>query len=269
MVRFPGSYFLQNLIERRALILQLVRRDFRQRYVGSFAGWLWGVIHPAVLLMSWIFVFQVCIKVELPRGEITRNYAMYLLSGFLPWMLFQETVQRSATCVVDHAGLVTKTVFPAEILPVTIFCSALINHSLTVGLVILAVGGILHQWSPGILLLPVYAGLVGLYGIGMGWVVSSLHVYVRDTAQVVSVLLTLWFWMTPIFIHELMYPERLRFLIRWNPMAYAVRGYREAILSHHWPAVDTLVMLAVWGLVTFVAGGLIFRYLKRGFADVL
>ena len=112
--RFPGAAFLVNLIERRALVVELVRRDFRQRYVGSAAGWLWGVVQPLVLLLSWVFVFQICLKVTLPAGSITQNYPMYLFCGMLPWLLFQETVTRSAPSMVDHANLITKTVFPAE-----------------------------------------------------------------------------------------------------------------------------------------------------------
>jgi len=68
LTRIPGSFFLRNLVERRGLLYQLVRRDFQQRYVGSAAGWLWGLIHPLVLLVSWTFVFQICMKVQLPRG---------------------------------------------------------------------------------------------------------------------------------------------------------------------------------------------------------
>jgi len=84
-----------------------------------------------VLLVSWTFVFQICMKVQLPRGEVTENYTMFLLCGFLPWLLFQETVQRSATALVEQASLIKKTMFPAEILPVTIFLSACRRSSVT------------------------------------------------------------------------------------------------------------------------------------------
>jgi len=268
-MRIPGSFFLQNLIERRALLYQLVRRDFQQRYIGSAAGWLWGLIHPLVLLASWIFVFQICIQVKLPRGEVTENYAMFLLCGFLPWLLFQETVQRSAASLVEHANLITNTVFPAEMIPVAIFFSSLIGHLLAVGLVVAAVGLALRHFSPMVLLLPVHMLLLGLLAIGAGWFVSSLHVYLRDTAQAVLVVLTLWFWLTPIFISEQMYPDRLRFLLAWNPMAYLVRGYRDRLLSARWPAIEEIAVPAALGLAVFVAGGLVFRHLKRGFADVL
>ena len=125
MVRFPGSFFLRNLIERRSLLFQLVRRDFEQRFIGSAAGWLWGVVHPLVLLVSWTFVFDWCLNVRLGQQEVTQNYPIYLFSGFLPWLLFQETVLRSTTSLLEHANLIKKTVFPSEIAPLSIFLSSL------------------------------------------------------------------------------------------------------------------------------------------------
>ena len=91
--------FLQVLRERRSLIYQLVKRDFTMRFVGSAAGWLWTLIHPLVLLLSWIFVFQWCLKIPPPPGA-GDSYTLYLFCGYLPWLIFQETVQRSANCLV-------------------------------------------------------------------------------------------------------------------------------------------------------------------------
>jgi len=256
-------------VERRALIYQLVRRDFQQRYVGSAAGWLWGLIHPLVLLLSWVFVFQICIQVQLPRGEVTQNYAMFLLCGFLPWLLFQETVQRSSGALIEQANLIKKTVFPAEIVPVTVFLSVLISHLLTLVLVIAAVGIALRQFSYMVALLPLYMLILGFFAIGLGWVVASLNVYLRDTAQITSVVLTLWFWLTPIFIAETMYPEPVRFLLEWNPLRYFVRAYRDRILSERLPTAEELLVITGYAVASFVIGGLFFRHLKRGFADVL
>jgi lipopolysaccharide transport system permease protein len=269
MQRLPGAQFLRNLVERRALLVQLVRRDFQQRFVGSAAGWLWGVIHPLVLLLSWTFVFQICLRVPLPQGDLTQNYTLFLFCGFLPWLLFQETVQRSAGALLEHSNLITKTVFPAEVVPVSIFLSSLIHHVIALFLAICAVFIVMGHLSPAILFLPVYMFLVGLLSVGFGWIVSSLHVYLRDTGQVVTVLLTLWFWITPIFVSEQQIPERFRFLIKINPLSFVVRAYRERLLSSRWPNLEELAIIAAYGIGFFVAGGLFFRQLKRGFADVL
>jgi ABC-type polysaccharide/polyol phosphate export permease len=256
-------------VERRALLAQLVQRDFQQRYVGSAAGWLWGVVHPLVLLASYIFVFQVCLKVKLPPGAVTQNYTMYLFCGVLPWLLFSETVTRSASSMVENSMLITKTVFPAEVVPVSIFLSSLIQHLIALALMIAATAFTLKTVSPMILLLPIYMLFIGLLGVGVGWIAASLHVYLRDTAQVLAVVMTLWFWITPIMINEQQIPARFRAIILWNPMSWIVRAYRERLFLATWPAWQELAVLAAYSLSVFVVGGLFFRHLKRGFADVL
>jgi len=265
----PGRHFTRNLIERRNLLFQLVRRDFEQRFVGSAAGWLWGIIHPLVMLLSWVFVFQICLRFRLPEGEVTHNYALFLFCGMLPWLLFQDTVQRSASSLLDHANLITKTVFPAEIVPVSIFLSSLINHLIALALALSIVGIYLKHFSVWMLSLPLYILLIGLLAIGIGWIVAGLHVYLRDTAQVLMVVLTFWFWMTPIFIDEQQFPEQFRWVLHANPLAFLVRAYRDRLLSSARPSLHDFAIIAAYAVVAFVLGGLFFRHLKRGFADVL
>jgi len=265
----PGGNFARSLMDRRTLLFQLVRRDFEQRFVGSAAGWLWGLIHPVVLLVSWIFVFQVCMHATLPPNEVTHNYSLFLFCGFLPWLLFQETVVRSASSLLDNTNLITKTVFPSEIVPISIFLSSLLSHLMALALVIAVVGIYNGHFSLWMLSLPIYMILIGLFSIGVGWFVSSLQVYLRDTAQVISVVLTFWFWMTPIFIDEQIYPDRFRFLLRANPLAFVVRAYRDRLLSYRIPSLSDLALVTAYAVTVFVLGGLFFRHLKRGFADVL
>lgn len=269
MPSVPGQHFFHNLIERRTLLYQLVIRDFQQRFIGSAAGWLWGLIHPLVLLVSWTYVFQVCLQMRLPASEVTQNYAVWMFCGYLPWLLFQETVSRSSTSLVEHANLITKTVFPAEVVPVSVFFSSLIGHLMGVVLMVVVIGIWIGHLSPMVVMLPVYMALVGLLAVGVGWVFASLQVYLRDTAQVLVVLMTFWFWMTPIMISEGQVPERFRFLLRLNPMAVVVGAYRDSLLSYKPPDWGRLFALAAWAGLAFIAGGLFFRHLKRGFADVL
>jgi lipopolysaccharide transport system permease protein len=250
------------------LITQLVKRDFQQRYVGSVAGWLWGLIHPLVLLASYVFIFSVCLRQTPGPGEVTTNYPMFLFAGMLPWLLFSETVQRSSGCLVEQANLITKTVFPAEIVPVSIFLSSLMSHLLALFLVIAGAAIFLRHASPVLVLLPVFMLLVGLFAVGIGWVAAALQVYLRDTAQVLAVILTLWFWATPILLPEDKFPPWALLLLRLNPLTYIVRAYREILLGHSVSLKD-LGSTAAFAVTAFVCGGLIFRYMKRGFADVL
>jgi ABC-type polysaccharide/polyol phosphate export permease len=170
---------------------------------------------------------------------------------------------------VEQANLITKTVFPAEIVPVAIFLSSLVSHLLAVGLVMVAAAVALGNFSPMLLLLPVYVLVTGLFAIGIGWIVSSLQVYLRDTAQVVTVLMTFWFWLTPVFISEKQFPAGARFLLTANPISYVVRAYRMMLLGQARPSLRDLATVAALSITAFVLGGLFFRFMKKGFADVL
>jgi len=265
----PGSHFAKNLVARRSLLFQLVRRDFEQRFVGSAIGWLWSLIHPLVLLLCWYFAFTVCFKISVGPPGATQNSAMYLFAGMLPWLLFSETVQRCSTSLLDQSNLITKTVFPAEVIPLSLFLSSLVSHLVALAVAIVAAGVVLGQLAPSLVLLPIYIAILGLFAVGLGWIVASLQVYLRDTSQVLSVILTFWFWMTPIFIPEETFPAGLRFLLAANPLAYVVRAYRDILLSGRTPRLREMALVTLFAGATFCAGGLFFRHMKRGFADVL
>jgi lipopolysaccharide transport system permease protein len=132
-----------------------------------------------------------------------------------------------------------------------------------------AAGVWLNQISIFLLLLPLYIVVIGLLAVGLGWIVAGLHVFLRDTAQVLSVILTFWFWMTPIFIAPQSFPPQARFLLLANPLYYVVRAYRAVLLSSNMPDPRDFAIAAAYGGAAFLVGGLFFRYMKRGFADVL
>ncbi len=243
-----------------------MRRDFEQRFVGSAVGWVWGLIHPLVLLLSWVYVFGILMGNSAPASAGTPHYALYVFSGMLPWMLFSETVQRSASSLLDHANLITKTVFPAEFVPVSVFFSTLASHLLALTLMLAAnlIWDGRISWC--VFLLPFYMLSIGLLAVGFGWIAASLHVFLRDTAQMVSVILTFWFWMTPIMIGAERVPRQVRFLLTANPMFYAVKVYRQAIFTSRLPSWQDVAALTVSSAAVFLAGGLFFRYMKKGSA---
>lgn len=270
--KIPGRHFAKNLIERRTLIFQLVKRDFQQRYVGSAAGWLWGLIHPLVLLGIYTFIFSYCLGNKLDAGEVTQSYPLFLFSGMLPWLLFNETVQRSSGSIVEQANLITKTMFPSEIVPLSIFLSSLVSHLLAVGLFVAVVGITQRHLSPTIALLPLGVTIVGLLAVGIGWIVASLQVYLRDTVQVVMVALNVWYWLTPIMIPASKFTNKFprggAAVLLTNPLVYIVGVYRQMLLGDVLPWRD-IGISAAFGVSAFVIGGLFFRHMKRGFADVL
>jgi ABC-type polysaccharide/polyol phosphate export permease len=263
------SNFFQKIYVQRSLIRNFVVRDLKARYIGSFMGLFWSVIHPIVLLVSYTFVFQIIFG-QKPKPETgTDSYALFLFCSILPWLFFQDTLQRSSTVLIDNANLITKTLFPSEILPLAVALAALVNHligfAILLGIIFFTIGKV----SVFILLIPIYFFLLMLFALGISWFVSSLNVFVRDVAQVLTVILTFWFWFTPIFYTIDRFPRTLLFLVRCNPMAHVVLGYRDCLLRMRMPDLRILAIFAAVSVAVFIAGGLFFRKTKREFVDIL
>ena len=264
--------FFSKLIRHKSLIRNMVLRDLRSRYVGSAMGLFWSIIHPLVLLVSYTFVFSVILQQRLGAESGTANFAIHLFCGILPWLVFQETLSRSSTVLVENSNLITKTLFPSEILPVSVLIASLINHLIGLGIFLAVSILYLQKLSWLLLLVPVYLVALSLFALGLSWFVSSVQVFLRDTAQVLTVVLTFWFWLTPIFFDEQLLqrlPRSLRFLMQLNPLAAVVTAYRKCLLRFETPSLEALLYLYLFALGSFLAGGLFFRYTKRSFADVL
>ena len=258
----------RKLSANRNLIKNLVLRDLKHRYVGSMAGFLWSVIHPVVLLVSYTFVFTVIFKNRLGPEYGTNHFSIFLFCGILPWLLFQDTVMRNCSVITDNAPLITKTIIPAEILPISITLSNLIHHLigmvLLLGALVLFYG--IHLSALWVLL---YLPILLLFAQGLGWIAAGLHVFLRDTIQALQILMFLWFWFTPVFYPIESVPENLRFLFRLNPVAIIVMGYRSSLLNLNRPGFAQTAAVLTVSIVVFVLGGMLFRQTKPAFPDVL
>jgi ABC-type polysaccharide/polyol phosphate export permease len=139
-----------------------------------------------------------------------------------------------------------------------------------VGLVILLVVLVfadLVGWT--FVYVPLYLFLLLVPSLGLGWFCAALQVFLRDTLQVLSVIMVLWFWFTPIFYSVEMVPQTLQALVRSNPLTYVVNGYRHSLLEHRPPEPAELSILVLFSLLAFIGGGYVFRKTKREFVDVL
>src|SRR5438876_5686552 len=128
----------KKLIANRNLLKNLVIRDLKHRYVGSIGGFLWSVIHPLVSFVSYTFVFTVIFKTPLGTEFGTDSFAIFFFCGYLPWFLFSDTIIRNCVAISDNAQLITKTIIPAEILPISITISNFVHHLIGLGILLLA-----------------------------------------------------------------------------------------------------------------------------------
>jgi len=221
-----------------------------------------------VLLVCYTFIFQTILKLRLDPNLGTASFPIYLFCGILPWLMFQDTLIRSCGVITDNANLVAKTVIPAEILPIAVTLSNLIHHliGVLILLLVLSFSGSVHLSALWVLL---YLPILILLAQGLGWLVSGLNVFFRDTAQVLNVVMILWFWFTPVFYSVEMVPESFRPMVALNPMATLVTGYRNAFLQLSQPTWEHILILLISTSVACLVGALFFRKAKPAFADVL
>lgn len=251
------------------MIRSMVIRDIRSRYMGSYLGFFWSVIHPLTQLLLYYFLFSVVMKMRLGAEYGETSFAVWLIAGLLPWMFFTEVVNRSPNAILEQSNVIKKIVFPSEILPFVHLTAAMVNHfiGLTILLGFLIVLG--NGVSLNILFVFLYLFAIGIFALGISWLLSSLNVFLRDIGQVISVVINIWFFLTPITYPAKMIPPNVKMLLRLNPMMHAIDGYRMALLGKAGMDINGLAYLLIVGLVTFVIGGLIFQKLKPAFADVL
>ncbi|MEO5361274.1 MAG: ABC transporter permease [Nitrospirota bacterium] len=261
--------FFREVINNRYMLKCLVIRDLKSRYTGSFLGIFWAVIHPIITVITYTFIFSFVLKARLGPEAGTSSFLLWLLCGLAPWLYFSETVQRNVQILIENKMLITKSLFPSELLPLSILLSNMLNHAIMFGIIGVAAVIITKKLTILILYLPVYIFLLSLFILGFSWMVSSMNVFLRDIGQVLNVLIGMWFFYTPIVYQPSAVPEGLRTLLKLNPMYYVVEGYRLSLLGieqRHWKG---LLVLFVLGVVSTIAGGFIFKRLKPDFAEML
>lgn len=260
---------LWQLPRRGELIFSLTRRELLSRYKGSVLGIFWALITPIVMIAIFTFIFAGIFGARFSAEGTHWDYSLYLFCGLLPWTMFQETLQQSATTIVSHANLVKRVVFPLETLPVAQALTAVTNQ--LIGTVVLLVAAIVLGRRPAlsVLLLPLLLLPQLLFTLGAAWWLASLGVFIRDITQGIGLVLMAWMYLTPIIYPESLVPERFRTLLNLNPMTPLVRNYRRILLDGSSPDWIGLAYFSGVALVIFIFGYWWFARSRKSFADVV
>jgi len=260
---------LLELPARADLIFSFARRDLVGRYKGSALGIAWAVLTPVVMIAIFTFIFAGIFGARFGARDSHWDYALYLFCGLLPWSMFQESVQQSATTIVAHANLVKRVVFPLETLPAAQAFAALGNQLFATIALLIGIVLIRHDLQLTSLWLPLLLIPQLLFALGAAWLIGSLGVFLRDIAQGVTLLLMAWMYLTPIIYPESIVPERFRWFINVNPFTTLVRSYRNIFLDGVAPDWRGLAYFTAVALVIFVFGYWWFARTRKNFADVI
>ena len=260
--------FVFALYQQRFLIMEMTKREVSKQYIGSFLGFFWVFINPMLMISILWFVFSVGLRVR-PTGDVP--FVVFLTAGMAIWNTFSEVINLSTGVIAGNSHLVKKIVFQLSILPVVKLVGSLVTHSIFLLMLMLLI--LLHGMPFSVFWFQAlyYFGAMSVLVLGLGWIVSSINVFAKDTAQIVNVILRLGFWGTPILWDISIMPEKIQSIIKLNPMYYIVQGYRDSFIYFvpFWKHPEITIYFWTVAIFLFITGALIFRRLRPHFADVL
>lgn len=266
---------IPELLRSRELLFDLISKELRIRYRYALMGFLWAFLEPLLMMAILYFVFGVVFGFR--GGSTTPSaYAVSLLTGLVFWQFLSRTLGAGARSLVDSGGLVSKVLFPREVIPLSVVGVNLVN--LLIGVVILlgfvfATGGRLGSqavWWPA--LFGIQLALV----VGLALLLSSLNVFYRDVSYIVDVGLVLAFYATPIFydyradvVPRFEAHPWLYYVYTLNPMVGLISSYRQVLMENQPPAPELLIVPAVEAGLVLLLGAIVFRRRAGIMADYL
>lgn len=252
------------------LFWALSKREIASRFKGSYGGLSWYVIQNLLLLTLYSFVFGTLFKSRWSSGDhIQGNFTIALFIGLIVFNIFAECVTRAPTLILANANFVKKVVFPVEVLPAVSLATALFNACIAF-LVLIVVAFVLEaplHWQG--LWIPVIMVPLIVLTLGVGWFLAALGTYIRDINQMVTLLISAFMFLSPLFYQITALPKAVQTWVMFNPLTIPMQESREALMFGETPDFGLLSIYLGVAILTAVSGHTFFQKARGGFADVL
>jgi len=260
---------LKALWNYRQFVISSIYNDLVSRFARSKLGGLWMIINPLAQVAIYALILSNVLAAKLPGIDSQYAYAVYLMAGLLAWTLFNEIVSRTTTLFIEQGNLLKKMSFPRITLPTIVAGSSILNNLLLLS-AMLAIFLILgHHFTLSMFWLVPYALVLVVFAIGLGLTLGVLNIFVRDVGQIVTIILQMWFWFTPVVYPPTIIPEQYRHLLDFNPIYPIVNGYQSIIVYGGRPEIEGLLGTIIIGFFSLIVGFFLFRRASEEMVDVL
>ncbi len=247
----------------RWLVYELITRDLKLRYRGSALGFAWTLLNPLLFMGVYVLVFGVYLKIGIP------NYAVFLLSGLLPWVWFSNALLQGTSAILDGRMYVGKTIFPAEVLVLVPVCSNFVNFLFSLPVLVVVVAIFHGSLGLPLLVLPAIVVVQMILTVAVLFFLTTFNVFYRDIQQLITYAVMLFFYLTPIFYKLTSVPAALRPFVAASPITVLVRSYQQVFYANEWPDLASFVYLLVVSLALLVLGHAFFKRHKESFGEYL
>jgi lipopolysaccharide transport system permease protein len=253
----------------RFFVLSSVKAELLSRIARSRLGVLWLIIPPLSQVAIFSLILSQVMAAKLPGIDSLFSYSIYLMAGILSWTLFTEIMSRSLTVFIDNATILKKIMFPKVALPLILYGVAAINNAILLAAIMAAFVLMGHLPSATILWLPLIAAICSLLALSLGVILGILNVFIRDVGQFTTIALQVWFWFTPIVYLPEILPEKVRWIIAVNPMAWIVGAYHDVLVYKRTPDLGALFIVSLVVALLTILALLIYRRASPDMVDVL
>lgn len=261
---------IETAIKHRQLILQISKREIYGRYKGSVFGVAWSFFNPILMLLVYTFVFSVIFQTKWGQGNGGKaEFAAMLFCGLIVSNLFGEIVGRAPQLIVSNANYVKKVVFPLEILTFVSIVTALFHACISIIVLVVALIFMGLDLHLTLLLFPVALFPFLVLMCGLSWIFAALGVYLRDVGQIVSILITIATFLSPVFYPLEAVPTKFVSYIILNPLTMVIEQFRDLVIRGRLFDVNEWGLYFVISLVIFYLGYNFFQKTRKGFSDVL
>ncbi len=256
---------LAELWEYRELLFFFVWRDVKVRYKQTVLGAAWAVIQPLTTTFAFTLLFG---RFGGMAKQVEGPYALHVFVGMLPWTFFANAVALASNSLIGSSHLISKVYFPRILIPAAAIASGLVDFAISfvVLLVMMAAYGVAPTWA--MLALPLFLLGTIVSAAGAGILFAALIVTYRDVRYIMTFVMQLWLFGTPVLYTLDIIPAQWHRLYSLNPMVGMIAGFRGCILGARFP-MDVILISSVSGLAMFVVGVRYFIQMERRFADVI
>jgi ABC-2 type transport system permease protein len=253
------------------LLSYFVRHQLTRSYQGSVLGFTWAFLSPLIWVFFLTIIFSeiVGLRFKTVEGNESLNFGLYLYCGLLPFMTYSEALSKGINSIRTSSSLVQKVTFPLEILPFATAITSLIDKIFGIGALLAVLLVLEHQLHWTVLLLPLFMVPQMLFVMGLTYLMAVAGTYLPDIGEVLRPIVRGTFFLTPILWPVDRVPERLRFIVDYNPLAYLVEGYRDLILNGELPGAMATIYFSLFAGALFVLGLALFVRAKPWFAEWL
>lgn len=260
----------KSLWQYRDLIKMFIKRDFAVTYKQTILGPIWFILQPLISTMIFTIVFGKIAR--LPTDGIPPF--LFYLSGMTAWGYFSSCVTETSNIFTQNAHIFTKVYFPRITIPVSVVVSNLLRFGIQFFMFILVYLYLAQenpQIKPGPLLafVPLVVIQMGILGLSIGMLVSSLVTKYRDLSLLLHFGIQLWMFSCPIIYPLSQIPESLRGVYLLNPMASIIELFKAAFFGSAFLDWKYALLGSFTTILLFIIGFLVFNRVEKNFADVV